>query len=83
MLSAVRNFQSFDLTHANAYGGLALDDTISARSGKKIEGICKLYDWSAGKYVIGHSIVNLIYSVRGVFYPLACEGAVPQGEDMA
>lgn len=82
LVGAVQNLQSFDLTRANADGVLILDDAISAKSGKKIEGVRKLYDSSAGKYVMGHSIVNLIYSGRGVSYPLACEVAVPRDEDM-
>lgn len=77
LVGAIQNLQSFDLTRANVDVVLILDDTISAKSGKKIEGVRKLYYSSAGKYVMGHSIMNLIYSGRGVFYPLACEVAVP------
>lgn len=82
LLGAIHDLQSFDLTSANADRVLILDDTISEKFGKNIESVAQLYDSLAGKCVIAHSVVNLIYFGREIFYALAYEVAIPQAEDM-
>ena len=74
--------QAFDLTRADEEGILIVDDTIAEKAGEKIEGVRRLYDSSAERYVTGHSIVNLVYSGRRVFYPLACEIVLPVSDGM-
>lgn len=50
------------MTPADEDGILTVDDTIVEKAGDKIERVRKLYDSSAGRYMAGHSVVNLAHA---------------------
>jgi len=47
-----------------------------------MEGVRRLHDFATGRYVTRHSTVNLVYSGRRAFHPLACEVALSYSEGM-
>jgi SRSO17 transposase len=52
-------------------GWLALDDTLTHKTGKKIEGVGVFWDHSEKKYVLGHNIVTVEFvGPKGKSHPL-------------
>ena len=51
-------------------GVIAIDDVIIEKTGRRIEGVGKLYDHSEGRFVYGHNLVTSHYADDRVQYPL-------------
>lgn len=52
-------------------GWLALDDTLTHKTGKKIEGVGIFWDHSEKRYVLAHNIVTVEFvNTKGVSHPL-------------
>ena len=52
----------------SGYG--VIDDTLTHKTGKKIEAVGKFRDSSQGRYILGHSLVNSLYADKRKRWPI-------------
>jgi len=66
----VERLNSQPQTASQPGGALIIDDTLTHKTGSKMEGAGRFYDSSAGRYVWGHNLVTCNYAKGQVSWPI-------------
>lgn len=75
--------QKSNRTKYKPWGVVVIDDTLSHKTGKRIEGVDKHFDHSEKRYIIGHNLVTSHYADKEISYPIDYRLYHRDGSDMA